>query len=263
MGMAAEILTGKVTNAGATLTALTMATGDSLAVRSFPGDTDAWLLNAWAQEATAGTLTVTSPRMHDNVQGIRSNNLITNPQPLLPKMAQQRLYAQDTLVTKLSGGGAEVDAASLLVWYRNVPGVDAQLATWDEIKPRIVNVLTVETQHTTGGTAGDYGGSLALNANFDLLKANRPYAILGYLPTAACLSVGYKGPDTGNVRIGGPGSTSRIETRQWFVDIATLTGLPFIPVINAANKGATFVDLVSTATGASVTVDTVLAELAG
>lgn len=261
MGLACEILTGKVVNAGATLTALTMATGDSLSVRSFPADQDAWLLNAWAQEATAGTLTITSPRLHDNVQGIRVNNLITDPRPLLPRVAAQRLYPQDTLVGKLSGGGAETDAATLLVWYRNVPGVDAQLATWDEIRTRVVNILTVETQHTTGGTAGDYGGSLALNANFDLLKANRPYAILGYLPTAAVLSVGYRGPDTGNVRIGGPGSTTRFENRGWFVALAQETGLPTIPVINSANRGATFVDLVSTATGASVTVDTVLAEL--
>lgn len=261
MGLCCEILSGKVTNPSTTLTALTMATGDSLSVRSFPADGDAFLLNAWAQEATAGTLTITSPRMHDNVQGIRSNVLITNPQPLLPRAVMQRLYAQDTLVVKLSGGGSETDVASLLVWYRNVPGIDSQLHTWDEIKPRIVNILTVENQLTTGGTAGDYGGSAALNTNFDLLKANKPYAILGYQPTAACLSVGIKGPDTGNVRIGGPGSTSRIETRAWFIDINQFTGLPTIPVINSANRGSTFVDLISTVTSTANTVDLIMAEL--
>lgn len=261
MGMGCEILSGRVTNPGATLTALTMATGDSLTVRSFQDGTDAFLLNLWVQEATAGTATVTSPRLHDNVQGIRVNALAATPQPLICDQAFQRIYSQDTLVAKLSGGGAETDAMSLLVWYRNVPGIDAQLATWDEIKPRVVNILTVETQHTTGGTAGDYGGSLALNANFDLLKANKPYAILGYVASAAVTSVGYRGPDTGNVRIGGPGTTQRIETRNWFVDQSMVNGLPLIPVINSANRGSTFVDLVSTATGASVTVDTVLAEL--
>jgi hypothetical protein len=261
MGLACEILSGRVASPSTTLTALTMATGDSLAIRSFPDGQDAWLLNVWAQEATAGTLTVTSPRLHDNVQGIRSNVLITNPQPLLPRYVTQRIYAQDTLVAKLSGGGSETDVASLLVWYRNVPGVDAQLAMWSEIKPRIVNILTVETQHTSGGTAGDYGGSLALNANFDLLKANKPYAILGYQPSVAACSVGYKGPDTGNVRIGGPGSTSRIETRSWFINLSEDTGLPCIPIINSANRGATFVDIFSTVTSTAITVDTVLAEL--
>lgn len=263
MGAAIELVAGRATNPGATLTGLTFNTGNSGTVRSFPFDSSAWLMNAWAQGATAGTLRIRSPRLHDNVQGIRANYLASDPSPLLGREIAQRLYPQDTLIVEISGGGAETDAACLLVYYPNLPGADARLFTWDQIKPRVRNILTIETQHTTGGTAGQWGGGLALNANFDLLKANVDYAIIGYVASAAVNAVRYTGPDTGNLGVGGPGTTTRIETRDWFKRISEEESMPAIPVFNAANKGGTTVDLSSTAAGASVTVDTIVAELAG
>lgn len=261
MGLAAEVITGKVVNASSTFTALTMATGDSLSIRSFEFSQGAVLENVWAQGATAGLVRVRSPRLADNVQGIRVGYLAATPHPLLPEIVSQRLYPQDVLVAEATGGASETDVVSLMNWYADLPGASARLRSWDEVAPMIVQTLTVETQHTTGGTAGDWGGGLAINANFDLLKANVDYAILGYLTSAAVCSVGYRGPDTGNLRTGGPGTTTRIETRDWFVDLARQTGRPHIPIINAANKGSTTIDLASNATSAAVVVQTILAEL--
>lgn len=261
MGLGAEIITGRVVNPGATITAVTVATGDSLTVRNGPAERRTILDDLWALGATAGVARVRSPRLHDNVQGLRARYLAATPQPLLPFEPEQRLYPQDALIVELSGGAAETDVASLLLWYEDVPGVNARLAAWEEISPRIRNLLTVETNHTTGATAGDYGGGLAINANFDLLKANVDYAVLGYNTDVAVCSVGYRGPDTGNLRVGGPGTTQRIESRDWFVEMARVTGRPYIPIINAANKSATTIDLVHTATAAAVNVTTILAEL--
>lgn len=261
MGRAIEIISGKVVNASSTFTSWTMATGDSATVRSFPFQTSAWLEDAWVSSAAAGLLAVHSPRMHDNVQGIRMGVLAATPQPLLPDAVRQRLYPQDTLVIQETGGASETDTGSLLVAYDDIPGIAADIRSWAEIEPLIQNLLTVETQHTTGGTAGDYGGSLAINANFDLLKANTPYAILGYLTSVAVASVGWRSPNFGNLRVGGPGTSQRVETRDYFVRRSQVRGEPWVPVFNSANKGSTFVDLLATQTSTAVVVQTILAQL--
>jgi hypothetical protein len=260
MGRCVEIISGKAVNPGATFTALTMATGDSATVRAMASGS-AFMHDIWAQEATAGVVRVRSPRMHDNLQNIRTGIIAASPRPTLPDEFSQPLYSQDVMTLDMTGGGAETDAASFFMDYDDVGGINARLASWEEIKPRVVSLVSIETQHTTGGTAGDYGGSLAINSFEDILKANLDYALLGYKVSAAVLSVGYKGADTGNVRIGGPGTTQEQETRNWFIRMSKNTGRPMIPILNAANKFGFFVDLISTATGASVNVWSIFAQL--
>lgn len=262
MGAALEVISGRVTNPGATITAVTANTGDSFAVRNFDAPGTAQLLDLWAFTATAGIARVRSPRLHDNVQGIRAKSLASTPQPLLPDWAQQSLYAQDTLILELSGGGAETDQMTILNYYSDLPGANARLYDWPTIDARVRNILTNEVSITTGGTAGDYGGAVAVNSSFDLLKANTDYAILGYLTDTSVGTVGVRGPDTSNFRVGGPGSNARFETRDWFVRASERNKLPLIPVFNAANKAGTLVDIATPATGATVIVELILAELA-
>lgn len=262
MGALLQVVSGRVTNPGAALTALTADTGDSFQVFAFDSPGQAFLLDAWALSATAGIFRVRSPRLHDNVQGLRNRILASTPQPLLPDVANQPLYSQDVLILEQSGGGAETDMATILNYYTDVPGSNARLFRWEDIVARIRNVIVNEVALTTGATLGDYGGQAAINASFDLLKANTDYAILGYQSDVSVCTVGIRGPDTSNFRVGGPGTNLRIETRDWFVDISRQNGLPLIPVVNAANKGATLVDVVHSAAGATVNVGLVLAELA-
>lgn len=261
MGAAMEIITGRAVNAGASFTPLTMATGDSLAVRNFDVAAGAFLENMWASGATAGTFRVRSPRLHDNVQGIRVGYVAAGGVAMLPEEIAQPLYPQDVLIGELTGGGAETDVASLLIYYASLPGANSSLRRWAQVKPNIRNILTVETDHTAGATAGDYGGALAINANFDLLKANTWYAILGYETPANLHAVGWRSPDFGNFRIGAPGTTDRLESRRWFVKNDLAGDLAFIPCFNSANKGSTLVDIVNTAAGGTFNVQTVLAEL--
>ena len=264
MGAALQVVSGRVTNPGGTVTAMTPATGDSFAVQNFNDPAVARLVSAWAlgANATGGELSIHSPKMHDNIQGIRTKWLSAQSSPLLPLWADQPLYAQDTLVVASSGGGAETDGASFLAYYSDLPGANARLFTWSEIKARIRNMLTNEVSITTGGTVGDYGGGVAINSLFDLLKANTDYAILGYLTDTMVQTVGVRGPDTSNFRVGGPGTNGRIDTRSWFIELSGAQDLPLIPVFNAANKGATIIDLVHNAAGSTVIVDLILAELA-
>ena len=262
MGMAFEVIGGRVTNPGATLTALTANTGNSFTVRSFPFGSPAYIDEAWAQEATTGQFRIRSNRLHDNSQGIRMQVSAT-ASGLLPYYAAQALYPQDVLTVELSGGGAETDAGFFLAYYTDLPGVSARLATWDQISPRIVNLMGVLEQVTSGATLSDWSGSQAFNADQDTFKRNVDYAILGYTLDATCGAIRITGSDTGNLGVGGPGNLRPEVTANWFADLSVRTGRPFIPVFNAANVGAMTFDISHTANAATFNVTVLCAELSG
>lgn len=260
MGLAMEIITGKATNP-ASYTALTMATGDSATVRNFPNPDSAFFLQAWGLGATAGNFRVRSPRMHDNVQGIKGSFAAATPVPMFCNQMSETLYPQDNLTIEIIDAGTETDMASMLMYYQDLPGTQARLYRWSELQSRVVHLMGTEVDITTGGTAGDYGGATAINATFDQFKANTDYAILGYVTNTAMLSVGVRSADFGNLRVGGPGTNNKIDTRNWFTNLSEKTGLAAIPVFNAANKSNTLVDVVHNATGTAVTVTFLCAQL--
>lgn len=261
MGIAYEVLQGSVGSPGTTVTDLVARSGDSFTVRSFPFESGAFLEGVWAKSSTRGLIRVRSPRLHDNVQGIRLQYQTATPQNLLPDEAEQRLFPQDVLVVSATGAAAAEAAGALTVYYRDLPGTDARLAMWEQVKPRVVNILTAEVAIGSITTAGRWSDGTALDATFDLLKANVDYAVLGYVTALERLSIALRGPDTGNLRVGGPGPTSPLETRNWFVDQSRIKGTPHIPIINAANKGATLAFQGDDTAAAAVDVGFILAEL--
>lgn len=261
MGNAYEVLAGRVVNPGAAFTALTPNTGDSFAIRSFGGGAPAYLDDMWAHEATPGVLRVRSPRLHDNVQGIRARVGVTVARGLLPDEADQLLYAQDVLTVEATGGTAETDVGCLLAYYTDLPGIAARVTSWEQVLPRIANVLTAEVAVTGAATTGDWSAGTPLNTTFDLLKANVDYAVLGYESDTSVAAVGLRGPDTGNLRVGGPGTSEVLETRNWFIRQSRASGRPYIPIINAANKGSTLAFQCSASASATINVAFILAEL--
>lgn len=258
---AIEVVTGRVVNPGATVTALTPNTSNTFTIRAFPDQSPAYISGLWAQNATAGAVRLRSPRLHDNVQNIRYQSPAAQVRNLLPDAAQQRAYPNDPLTFEMSGGGAETDSAAFLVYYSDLPGVQARLGMWDQIKPRIKNLATIEVGVAGPVTAGDWSAGTVITTTFDLLKSDTDYAILGYQTGTNCLAVAISSADTGNLRIGGPGPVESIETRDWFVSLSQALNAPAIPVLNSNNKGSTnaFVAL-NTAAG-TVTVDFLVAEL--
>lgn len=261
MPRALQVVTGRVTNPSTTITALTANTGDSFTVRNSVLGSKVRLLTAWAFGATAGLVRVRSPLMHDANQGLRLRYNASNPDPLTDEYSYQLLYPQDALTFEMTGGASETDMASLLLEYDDLPGAAAQLATWDEIRDNIEHLMGCECAMTTGGTAAQYGGSQAVNASFDNFRANRWYAILGYLTDTACGTIGVQGPDLSNLRVAGPGSTRNEVTAGWYVDLAAQEGAPRIPVFNSANKAGTLIDIATPATSASINVTLNLALL--
>lgn len=264
MGLGLEVLTGFATAPGATATALTMASGNSATIRSADSQADVRLLTAWADVQGAGQFRIRSPRLHDNSQGIRLDTTVSDASPLLPLGLNQRLYPQDALTLDIVGSATagDIETACLLIYYSNLPGIEARLATWEQIRERIVHTFTVENTLSLG-TAGGYSGEEAINAEFDLSKANTDYALIGYLVDTECATVRWRGSDTGNLGVGGPGNeTLRHVTGEWFKRLAMMTGLPCIPIFNSANKAGILIDGAQDENGADPTVTSIFAELA-
>lgn len=261
MGLGFFLASGKVTNPGATLTALTMNSGDSLTIPNFNKAAGGFLENAWAHSATPGVFRIRSPKFHDNVQGIRLTVPSAEARPLLPDYADQPIVILDTLTAELSGGGAETDVGVLQFYINDMDGASQQLSTWDQIKPRIVNMATVEVDVAAPGTIGTWSAGAALNATFDQLHAASSYAILGYEVSAACAAIAISGPDTSQLKLGGPGVANATVTRSYFIDQSYFSGRPHIPVIKQANKAATSVFTLSASAPAAINVSLVVAEL--
>lgn len=261
MGAGLQVLNGQVTNPGATITAVTPNAGDSFTVRSTNMTAGISLLQAWAFTTTNLLMRVRSPRMHDQAQNMRFQPTASVPHPLMPWAGKQPLYSQDPITVELTGGAAEVDLAALLVYYNDLPGINARLHTFSEIAPIIQNLTTVEVDLTSSATSGNYSATVAMNGSFDTLVRNVDYAILGYECPTSGHSLGITGVDTGNLRVGGPLTNNEFITTGWFVMLSQFYGLPLIPVINSANVAGVNVDVVAQATSASYKVGIHLAQL--
>jgi len=197
------------------------------------------------------------------VQSLRFDATVSDVAPLMPYGYAQKLISQDTLVVEITGSAVAGDFEQFgaLLWYANLPGSDARLTTRQDVIARMVNILTVENTITTGA-GGGYTGEESINAEFDLLKANTDYALLGYLVDTECAVVRWRGADTANLGVGGPGNESlRHITSHWFAMLSDAFGLPLIPIINSANKGNVLIDVVQDENAAAVTVTSILAEL--
>lgn len=260
MGLLYQTIAGRATNPAA-LTALTADTGDSFTVQQFSQGAKAVLEQAWAMEATPGVFRIRSPKMHDFVQNLRLTVPSATATALLPLVFEQPVFAQDTLTLELAGGGAETDVGVVQLYYSDVPGATQRLALWEQVKPRIVNLLTNEVDTTGAATLGDWSAGTAFNASFDNLKANTDYAVLGYETNASIAAVAIAGPDTSNFKVGGPGGNQPLDTRSWFVKMSQEHGTPHIPIINSANKQSTLSYQVSASAGATTNIAWILAQL--
>lgn len=247
------------TNPGAGPAAAAAATGDSLAVRDFDkAASSAYLEQLIRRGATAGFARVRSPRLHDNTTGINAFSAEVVDTMSFPIEAQQELWPNDGLIVELSGGAAESDAAVLSIYYENLGGVNARLASWGDIKGNVKSYKSFQTAAPAGANAWT---DTVITTTENQLHADSDYAVLGYRSSASVAAVGVKGPDTGNLRICGPGSTTTLDTADWFVRNNRLSGLPYIPVLNANNRGSLAISAVDVAAVAGLVVTLFCAEL--
>lgn len=258
-----ELVSGHVTAPSTTLTAWTVHSGNSLTVRNGDFSKRTLLLDLWADNQTAGTIRVRSPQIHDDVQGLRFTALASDVEPLMPWGYPQKLVPQDTLVVEQSGSATsgDIESGALLIYYEDAPGIAARLMAASDVQKKLVNVFTGENTLALG-TAGGYSGEEAINADFDNFKANTDYALLGFMVSAECAAVRWRGSDTSNLGVGGPGNDTQAQlTRYWFSMLSERTGIPLIPIFNSANKSGILIDGVQDENGTDTTVTSIFGQL--
>lgn len=264
---AMEVITVQTTAPDtAAFVAGTIQAGNSLTIRDMPQGARAWILQAWMDaqgKAGVAKFRVTSPRMHDNVQGMRFDVVVSEVDPCLPWGVPTPVYANDTIVVGIEGSatGGDIETVSLLIYYEQLDGIDAHLAHLSEIKPRVKNLVSIETAVAMTG-AGGYTGQVKIVNDMDVLKADTEYALLGYLVDVECATVRWQGSNTGNLGVGGPGNELDHQlTNDWFAKLSTYYDLATIPVINSNNRNSVLVDGVQDENGADTNLISILAEL--
>lgn len=264
MPQALELVVGFATAPGATLTALTMASGSSATVKNGTPGKKIGLLSSWAFNQVAGTSRIRSPRLHDPNQGIRYQITANMVSPKTPMQVLQPLIPQDNLTLELSGSavGGQIETQCTLIYYEDLPGISGRFIDRATLISKGVNEEVAEVVNAFGA-AGGFSGEVAINSSFDNLKANTDYAVVGAVVKTQCAAVTFRAPDTGGLRIGVPGEpTLHHVTSNWFVRLSDQYGLPLIPVVNAANKGSWLCDGAQNQAGTSVTTGWCLVELA-
>jgi hypothetical protein len=270
MGVAYTVIhTFKQNLVGGAFEALTAGTGDSLVVQDATQSSNVWLEEILASNSVhVADFDVRSPRLHDNVRGVRSSTAFVptlagtskNIQRVFPGYARQKLYPVDTLISEVNGTAVDNVQQDFYIYYEDLPGADQTLYTWAQISQVIVNVVGIKVA-VVAGAAGDYGATRALNADDDRLIGNTNYAVLGAVSQQACTLLTMKGPDTSNFRIPLPLHWEQELSASWFIDRSNEYQVAHIPVINSNNKGATLLEAADPA-GAVATQATVwLAEL--
>jgi len=261
---AIDTLTGYASAPSSTPTALTMSSGDSLTVKNSPAG--AFLTNVWGlQQTTAGTIRIGSGRIHNLTDAMQFKTPLAVCKPYLPMEFGQPLFSQDTLTVDITGSATagDLEIVVLQLYYPLLPGSEQNLAGYADLKNQIVNLLALPVA-ITAGTSGGWSGAAALNASYNRMKANVTYALLGVETDVVQAAISVRGPDTGGLRCGAPGTRNTDQPSMnngWFVANSKALGVPFIPRINGANQGSTFVEVANDENAASPNAILILAQL--
>lgn len=264
MGLAIDTVLLDLHNTATTAAALTAATaanGDSLGVRSFKDNATATLENIFLQGATPPRrVRVLSPRLHDNVTGLNLQALENPTEFLIAAELFQMLYSADVLTVQLDAAASSDTVAALSVYYSDLPGVNANLMTWDQIKGAIIDIKPVEVDVTSSATIGQWTDTVITTTD-NQLKANYNYAVLGFTESANLLCAGVKGPATGNLRVCCPAASPTLRLTDYFAFQSQQGNRPYIPVFNANDRAGTFVSVAANTASVSSNVIMVCARL--
>ena len=259
----------KVSITGGAWESVSPVSGDSATFFNVPQGSVAFLAEAWAVDNLhAAEVSITASRFHDQTYGIRSSVTsgaatapINRSVCLSPIGVDQPIFPSDVLTVQVNGTASDDVIITLLIYYADLPGIHARLASPEYVKAHTKNLVGINTNLTPGD--GVPGTAVALNAADNRLHANTDYALLGYTSNLAFGSLTVQGVDTGNLKVGGPVLGLPEHDAMMYFDYAVAYhNQPLIPVINSNNAGSTNLVGVGTDVGACV-VDVLLAELDG
>lgn len=246
--------------AGPVLTAVVAGSGSSFTVRNTSFSSPITLVDIWHEASHKGEVQVTSPKLVPVSNGIRYQVPTGLADFLLPGPPFQSLTPQDNLAVFTNGTAADVNLAAIQTYYSDLPGIDMTLKMPGDISGQTDFVFGWPVACTSSGTAGNQNTTV-VTTTIDSSIANTWYALLGYVVDVAVGCVGLSGVDTSQSFIGGPGDIDPRFTRNYFADLSVRTGMPCIPLWNAANKANTNITLIDHAASTVVNVTMVLAQL--
>ena len=244
-------------------TAMAAVAGDTAVVRNSRKDALVLCLAMWVKAQGAGITTMVWPSGHDLVRGVRQVNVANQISQKVPWGSAYRFRAQDPITMTQIGSAVagDVELAHLLMYYEDLPGVDAHMINLAMLRSRGVASLTVQDT-ITPTAASAYSGPRFLNAGSDLLKADTEYAVLGGTVQVDCGALTLRGVDTGNLRVSIPGESGDENwNNNFFVHLSEIHDLNCIPVINSANRGGIIVEVVQDENTAAVPFHLNLVEL--
>lgn len=246
--------------ASGTLLAGTVGPGQSLTVRTADQGSANRLIEFWRKGTVTAPYRIRSNRLHDDVQGIRLEQG-TDPLPNFQGMVQQPIISADVLTVESSDSATTDCVIGATILYPSISGSMGNYSTWDQVAPRILNIIGVELSIGAAGTLGQYSAGATFNATTDLMKAGYDYAILGYTPTNQVGIIAVQGPCTGNLIFGGPGTTQYNHSAKYFAELSKNTGYATIPVMHQADMANTFALQCDNAAGATNVVSFLCAQL--
>lgn len=239
---------------------MTAGQGSTFTVRNTALSSPIYLLDMWRQSAHKGEAQITSPKLVPVSNGIRIQTPTGLADFLLPGPPFQSLTPQDTLTINDDGTADDVDLIAIQTYYQDLPGVQMTLKMPGDIAGQTDFVFGWPVAAESSGTAGDQSTTV-VTATVDSSVANIWYAMLGYIVDGAIGAVGLQGVDTSQTFIGGPGDIDPRFTRTYFADLSMRTGMPCVPLWNAANKGNTNIVTIDHGTDTSINVTMILAQL--
>lgn len=219
----------------------TALTGDSLTIKNANRSRKVRIIAAWATRQVAGFSQLIFPTGHDTTRGWRVGLSIGAGSLTLPMGAAIEVQPQELLSSTLAGSNvaADIEQDAFLIHYEDMPGIDARLITAAQADQRVEKYTTIEASVAAVAT-GQYSEEL-INADSDLLLANRDYCVFGITARTASHNLTLRGPDLGNVRVAVPGVLRPEIGNQFFSLISRTHGIAAVPVINSGNKASTFV----------------------
>lgn len=255
-----ELINGYVSDVAA-LTTVTVESGQSLTVRTPDTGSPVRLLGAWRKGTVAAPYTVHSNRMHDDVYGLYIEDAGIGAIDALDNGVQTPLVAADVLTAQTYDTATTNANLGLLIGYDSISGSNGNYATWDQVKPRIVNLMGVSLTVPAAGTLSNWSAGISWDQATNLMKAGYDYAVLGYTTENGVANIALGGPCTGSLKFGGTGIANPFHTRNWFADLSMDYGLATIPVIHQADKPNTFAYQSDNAAGAANIVTFICAQL--
>jgi hypothetical protein len=260
--MHTELISFTATAPGATGAAAAAVTGDSLIVKNNRGARRPRIIAVWGMQQTSGFQQIAWPSGHDTTRGYRYGVEAGDTSAHLARGLSLPVEAQEVITATIAGSATagDVELGCLLIHYPDLPGVESRAINFAEVLSRTEKLTTVFA--TIAGAAAGYTGGELINAESDLLLANRDYAVLGMSTTVDVAAITLVGPDTGYTRVAVPGADQLgFIGQDYFCDLARIHSKPLIPVINSGNRNATTIGILQDENNVNAVVTVYLALL--